>query len=121
LNFPSNLDEKLQSNKTNKILVHCSAGISRSPTLVLAYMIKKYQMKFEDAFNKMRQLRQIVDPNVSFILQLRDWETKCLSAVNETTEDHSSNNNNSRSTYCGSSSKTKIDVKSHSDAAITVN
>jgi hypothetical protein len=116
------IDEKLQ-NKTNKILVHCSAGISRSPTLVLAYMIKKYQMKFDEAFNKMRQLRQIVDPNVSFILQLRDWETKCLSTINETNEELSCNNNSrsTSSTYCGSTSKSKIDVKSHPDAPITVN
>ncbi len=116
-----NLDEKLQ-NKTNKILVHCSAGISRSPTLVLAYMIKKHHMKLDDAFHKMRQLRQIVDPNVSFIIQLRDWETKCLTTINETNEDISSNNSRSTSsTYCGSTSKSKIDVKSHTEAAIIVN
>jgi len=117
------IDEALQ-HKTNNVLVHCSAGISRSPTLVLAYMIKKYQMKLEEAFHQMRQLRQIVDPNVSFILQLRDWESKCLTNTtnNESNEEIScSNSRTSSSAYCGSISKTKSDSKSHADSAIVVN
>lgn len=95
--------------KTNKVLVHCSAGISRSPTLVLAYMIKKKKIKLDEAFQTMRQLRTIVDPNISFILQLREWEKKCL----ETTE--------TTGTYCGSTSKNKTENQTHSDSAIVVN
>jgi protein tyrosine phosphatase (PTP) superfamily phosphohydrolase (DUF442 family) len=115
------IDEALRT-KTNNVLVHCSAGISRSPTLVLAYMIKKYHMKLDEAFNKMRQLRQIVDPNVSFILQLRDWEKKCLTTIIETTDDITCNNARSTSgTYCGSTSKGKTDTKTHADSAIVVN
>lgn len=83
-------------------------------------MIKKYHMKLDEAFNKMRQLRQIVDPNVSFILQLRDWENKCLTS--ETTDDINCNSTRSTSnTYCGSTSKSKTDTKSHNDSVIIVN
>ncbi|CAF1341097.1 unnamed protein product, partial [Didymodactylos carnosus] len=46
-----------------RVLVHCNAGISRSPTLVLAYMIKLLNMSFQDAYSKMQSLRQIVAPN----------------------------------------------------------
>jgi len=86
-------------------------------------MIKKYHMKLDEAFNKMRQLRQIVDPNVSFILQLRDWENKCLTTTTtETTDDITCNNTRSTSsTYCGSTSKNKTDTKPHTDSAIVVN
>jgi protein tyrosine phosphatase (PTP) superfamily phosphohydrolase (DUF442 family) len=119
------IDDALRT-KTNNVLVHCSAGISRSPTLVLAYMIKKNHMKLDEAFHQMRQLRQIVDPNVSFILQLRDWESKCLMTTTttnlETTEEmtcHSARPTSS--TYCGSTSKSKTDTKPHADSVIIVN
>ena len=119
-----NLDEALHT-KTNNILVHCSAGISRSPTLVLAYMIKKYHMTLDEAFNKMRQLRQIVDPNVSFIIQLRDWENKCLTTTTtETTDDNinhaCTSTRPTSNTYCGSTSKSKTDTKSRAESAIIV-
>lgn len=86
--------------------MHCSAGISRSPTLVLAYMIKKDRMKLDDAFTAMRKLRQIVDPNISFILQLQDWEKKCLSTTS-TTESTELHSRPTSSSYCGSTSKSK--------------
>lgn len=111
------IDEALHT-KANNILVHCSAGISRSPTLVLAYMIKKYHMKLDEAFQKMRQLRTIVDPNISFILQLREWEKKC----SEITDDiNSKTTPTTTGTYCGSTSKTKTENQTHSDSAIIVN
>ncbi|CAF1163554.1 unnamed protein product [Rotaria sordida] len=125
------IDEALHI-KTNNVLVHCSAGISRSPTLVLAYMIKKYHMTLDEAFNKMRQLRQIVDPNISFIVQLRDWEKLNQMTITtttiESTDDNNNNNNmtctsirsTSNSIYCGSTSKTKTDKKSRTESAIIV-
>ncbi|CAF0802310.1 unnamed protein product [Rotaria sp. Silwood1] len=118
--------------KTNNVLVHCSAGISRSPTLVLAYMMKKNRWTLDEAFDKMRKLRQIVDPNVSFIIQLREWEKNTTPTVTTTTttttdmnDDNSgtNNNNNTRSasnTYCGSTSKNKTDKKTCADSVIIV-
>lgn len=50
---------KRSLEKTN-ILVHCMAGISRSVTLVLAYMMKHHNMTFEEAFEAVRRKRKIV-------------------------------------------------------------
>ncbi|CAF0996736.1 unnamed protein product [Adineta ricciae] len=119
------IDKALQSN--GKVLVHCSAGISRSPTLVLAYLMKKKRWTLDEAFEKMRKLRRIVDPNVSFIIQLREWEkTLMANAVTEPNEDNlgATSRSTSSGTYCGSTSKTKSESKAcatTSDAAITVN
>ncbi|CAF3180483.1 unnamed protein product [Rotaria sp. Silwood2] len=120
--------------KTNNVLVHCSAGISRSPTLVLAYAMKKNRWTLDEAFDKMRKLRQIVDPNVSFIIQLREWEKNIMptittisstSTTTDINDDNSgiNNNNSTRSasnTYCGSTSKNKTDTKTCADSAIIV-
>jgi hypothetical protein len=88
-------------------------------------MIKKNHMTLDEAFNTMRSLRQIVDPNVSFIIQLRDWEKKCLITTTETNEDNSnvacSSSRSTSSTYCGSTSKTKTDTKACTDSVIVVN
>lgn len=119
------IDDALRSN--GNVLVHCSAGISRSPTLVLAYMMKKNCWTLEEAFDKMRQLRCIVDPNVSFIVQLKEWEKYVRTPStnpSEIIDEHSGTTNPSRTnstTYCGSSSKSKSDSKSHTDAPIIVN
>lgn len=121
------IDAALRS-KTSKVLVHCSAGISRSPTLVLAYMIKRYQLTARDAFEKMRALRSIVDPNIGFISQLREWESTCQ-ALRELADDPSNSSAathcsatraTSSSAYCGSASKSKTDAKSHADSTIIV-
>jgi len=120
-----NLDNAIRS-KDNNVLVHCSAGISRSPTLVLAYMMKKNHWTLDEAFDKMRKLRQIVDPNVSFIIQLREWEKSIMLTTTEMNDDNSGANNSTTTrptsnTYCGSSSKNKTDTKPHTDSAIIVN
>jgi protein-tyrosine phosphatase len=54
----------------NKILIHCICGISRSTTILLAYLIKKYNYKPNDALNIVKKRRNIVNPNNNFMNQL---------------------------------------------------
>ncbi|CAL1263822.1 unnamed protein product [Larinioides sclopetarius] len=51
------------------ILVHCKQGISRSATLVLAYLIVEEGMPLQEATRVVRQRREIL-PNEGFLLQL---------------------------------------------------
>ena len=46
-----------------KILVNCMIGSSRSATIVIAYIMWKQKMKYEDAFNFVKSKRKIINPN----------------------------------------------------------
>lgn len=52
-----------------KVLVHCRCGISRSSTLVLAYLMLKRNMTAQEAVRRVREGREII-PNTGFLRQL---------------------------------------------------
>lgn len=55
---------------SNKVYVHCVAGISRSATLVIAYIMKTRSMNYTEAFDLVSQKRRVIDPNEGFVRQL---------------------------------------------------
>ncbi|XP_058791767.1 dual specificity protein phosphatase MPK-4-like [Phymastichus coffea] len=57
-----------------KILVHCYFGISRSATIVIAFIMKKYNLSYNDAFEAVKKKRRFVGPNPGFIAQLKLYE-----------------------------------------------
>lgn len=57
--------------KGKSVLIHCIAGVSRSPTIIIAYMIRKLKMNFITAYNKMKSIRPIIDINEGFIEELK--------------------------------------------------
>jgi len=65
------IDEAL---KTGKILVHCMSGMSRSASMVGAWLMKRHGMTFERALEEMQEKRPIVDPNEGFRDQLAQYE-----------------------------------------------
>ena len=59
---------------TNRILVHCMMGKSRSATVIIAYLMTKHSMKWREALEFLRGKRPIIEPNIGFILGLRKLE-----------------------------------------------
>ncbi|KAE8317008.1 dual specificity phosphatase [Aspergillus transmontanensis] len=55
------------------VLVHCDMGISRSPTVIIAYLMRKYGIDREDALTFV-QSKQKVKPSANFTRQLQIWE-----------------------------------------------
>ena len=53
-----------------KVFVHCNAGVSRSPSIIIGYLIKEEKMKFDDAYNLVKQKRNIIKPNETFYNEL---------------------------------------------------
>jgi len=60
-----------------RILVHCQGGVSRSPSIVLAYIIARYDRSLMEAFQFVKSQRQIIAPNFNFLGQLLDFEQRC--------------------------------------------
>jgi len=62
-----------------KVLVHCQAGVSRSPTIVAAYLISKSCKTLSETFSFIKDRRPIVAPNINFMGQLLEFEQHSLS------------------------------------------
>ncbi|KAI4466347.1 dual specificity protein phosphatase 12 family member [Holotrichia oblita] len=57
-----------------KVLVHCFCGISRSASVIIAYMMRKYSLSYDEALRTVKSKRGIVFPNYGFICQLKLYE-----------------------------------------------
>ncbi|KAL2547062.1 protein-tyrosine-phosphatase MKP1-like [Forsythia ovata] len=53
-----------------RVLVHCCQGVSRSTSLVIAYLMWKEGQSFEDAFQHVKAARGVTNPNMGFACQL---------------------------------------------------
>ncbi|XP_043724719.1 protein-tyrosine-phosphatase MKP1-like [Telopea speciosissima] len=53
-----------------RVLVHCCQGVSRSTSLVIAYLMWRDGQSFEDAFQFVKAARGITNPNMGFACQL---------------------------------------------------
>lgn len=58
------------------VLVHCVAGVSRSVTLCLAYLVKWHKMTLRDAYHHTKQRRPQIRPNTGFFKQLIKYEER---------------------------------------------
>lgn len=56
------------------ILVHCNAGVSRAPTIVIAYLMKKFNMHLKESFNLVKSVRPSIRPNDGFMKVLKEYE-----------------------------------------------
>jgi protein-tyrosine phosphatase len=61
-------------SQNKRVLVHCAAGISRSPTFVIAYLMQEYKLCLEEAFQFVKKRRYGIRPNIGFMNQLKSIE-----------------------------------------------
>lgn len=68
--------EEVIRERNAHVLVHCLAGVSRSASIVLAYLMKYKRMKLKEAFNYCYKLRPVIRPNNGFMTQLIEYEKR---------------------------------------------
>ncbi|XP_054712927.1 LOW QUALITY PROTEIN: dual specificity protein phosphatase 1-like [Uloborus diversus] len=67
-------------SQNGKVLVHCQAGISRSATICIAYLMATRRLRMEEAYKYVKSRRRIVSPNFSFMGQLLTFENQIFSS-----------------------------------------
>lgn len=66
----------IDREKDFKVLVNCAAGISRSATVVLAYLVSRRKMSLFKAFQKVYRARPVIWPNEGFMHSLIKYEIR---------------------------------------------
>lgn len=69
-------DEYIKSNGQTKILIHCRVGVSRSATVVIAEVMRRFNVRIPDAYLyvRVRRLNIIIQPNLRFMYELFKWD-----------------------------------------------
>lgn len=70
--------DEARSNQKG-VLVHCLAGVSRSVTITVAYLMYKMSLSLNDAFNLVRSRKSNIAPNFHFMEQLYNFERELQS------------------------------------------
>lgn len=69
------------SKKGENILIHCVQGLSRSASIVIAYLMIHHKMTLIEAYTLVKMRRPLVKPNPGFIVQLLALEEKLYGSV----------------------------------------
>jgi protein-tyrosine phosphatase len=58
-----------------KVLVQCCDGTSRSPSVVIAYLMKYYNLSLIESLFYVKNIRKsLTKPNIGFFVQLQNME-----------------------------------------------
>ena len=87
--------EFIKENKDKNIFIHCVFGKSRSGSVVIFYIMKEKKLNFQDAKNYVKNIRNIVEPNSGFELELNKYYDEHIAnkAENNDNKIHNENKN----------------------------
>lgn len=94
-----------------RILIHCQCGVSRSASLMVAYIMRYCNMSLNDAYNKLKSIAKDISPNMGLIFQLMEWNEELNSIANETSSENKSNLDHDDSSTNDSSISTSEDIQ----------
>ncbi|XP_061580292.1 dual specificity protein phosphatase 19a [Cololabis saira] len=65
-------------NEKSVVLVHCNAGVSRAPAVVIGYLMSCDGQSFDDALALVKSARPASSPNLGFLEQLRNYKSSMM-------------------------------------------
>ncbi|XP_026667203.1 dual specificity protein phosphatase 19-like [Ceratina calcarata] len=68
----------IHENRDENILVHCNAGVSRSSAIVISYLMALENIKYDDAHDRVKMIRNCIKPNEGFVQQLKTLSLSSL-------------------------------------------
>lgn len=74
---------ELAKKAKGRIFIHCKAGVSRSVTITLAYLMKTYEWSLHKAWFHVKQHRTVLHPNRGFLQQLCQYEKQLYSTLTQ--------------------------------------
>ena len=77
------LDEVVQLihhhvSRGDKVVVHCQAGLSRSPAVIMAYLVRFRRLTVEEALAEVRKVRPRARPRERLLEDLQKYFEICL-------------------------------------------
>ncbi|KAL4462615.1 hypothetical protein ABPG74_000445 [Tetrahymena malaccensis] len=79
------IDTNLQKGN---VLIHCEKGVSRSPTIAIAYIMRKEKKILSYVLAKIKEKRKVVEPNGGFIYHLEKYNKQLIKTFQEEYEKH---------------------------------
>lgn len=67
--------------RDGNVLIHCLAGMSRSVTVAVAYIMSVTPLSWKEALRVVRTGRSVANPNLGFQTQLQEFEFYKLNDV----------------------------------------
>ncbi|KAG6853658.1 hypothetical protein C0991_002550 [Blastosporella zonata] len=67
------ISDAYMSSPEARILVHCAEGVSRSVSVVAAFLIAQYGWTPSEAVQFIKSKRRVADPNFGFVTQLGEY------------------------------------------------
>jgi len=69
------ISDLARENKSS-VLIHCQGGVSRSPTVVISYLMHLNKLSLTEAYQYVKEKRPCIAPNLNFMGQLLQMEMK---------------------------------------------
>ncbi|KAF2073982.1 hypothetical protein CYY_004727 [Polysphondylium violaceum] len=91
-----------EGRKEGGVLIHCRAGVSRSASATIAYIMYHNNVSFQEAFDITSKGRPRICPNRGFVEQLKQFEQQTLPQQQSQLSSSSSNIKTSLNTSSGS-------------------
>lgn len=99
-----------------KILVNCVMGVSRSATICIGYIMSRYRVSYQSAYDHVRSIRPQIRPNRYFRQQLLNFDQELMYSSYNNAMYHGTRSNTERSSRHNPSSSMKASNSTESSS-----